>query len=104
MAYIAGSSAVDGRGKILIGQQAIERFNVTALKGFLGHEMAHLVADRAAAGCNDYVLRDPQMEADADALAASTLGRQPLKAFLEQAVALTEGQNWDAKRRLELLQ
>jgi hypothetical protein len=43
------------------------------------------------------------MEADADALAASTLGRQPVKAFLEQAVALTEGQNWDAKHRLELL-
>ena len=37
MAYIAGSTAVDGRGKILIGQQAIERFDTIALKGFLGH-------------------------------------------------------------------
>jgi hypothetical protein len=44
------------------------------------------------------------MEADADALAASRLGRRPVKAFLEQALALTEGQNWDAKRRLQLLQ
>jgi hypothetical protein len=104
MAYIAGSTAVDGRGKILIGQQAIERFKTIALKGFLRHEMAHLVSDRAAAGCNDYVLRDPQMEADADALAASRLGRRPVKAFLEQALALTEGQNWGAKRRLQLLQ
>ena len=103
MAYIAGSTGVDGRGKILIGQQAIERFDTIALMGFLGHEMAHLVSDNAAAGCNDYVLRDPQMEADADALAARTLGRRPVKAFLEQALALTEGQNWDAKRRLQIL-
>jgi len=43
------------------------------------------------------------MEADADAVAARTLGRRPVKAFLEQALALTEGQNWDAKRRLEIL-
>lgn len=81
----------------------MERFNTTALKGFLGHEMAHLVSDNAAAGCNDYVLRDPQMEADADSLAVRTLGKGPVEAFLEQAVALTQGQNWDAKHRLEML-
>jgi hypothetical protein len=44
------------------------------------------------------------MEADADALAARTLGSRPVKAFLEQALALAEGENWDAKRRLEVLQ
>jgi len=104
MAYIAGSTAVDGRGKILIGQQAIYLFDDIALKGFLGHEMAHLVSDRAAQGCNDYVLRDPQMEADADALAARTLGKRPVEAFLQRVLALTDGQNWDAKRRLEMLQ
>jgi hypothetical protein len=104
MAYIAGSSAVDGRGKILVGQQAIELFDTVELKGFLGHEMAHLVTDSAAQGCNDYILRNPQMEANADALAARTLGRQPVKAFLERVLALTEGQNWDAKRRLQVLQ
>jgi hypothetical protein len=104
MAYIAGSTAVDGRGKILIGQQAIERFDTIALEGFLGHEMAHLVGDNASDGCNDYVLRNPQMEANADALAARMLGRRPVKAFLERTLTLTEGQNWDAKRRLELLQ
>jgi hypothetical protein len=104
MAYIAGSTAVDGRGKILIGQQAIYLFDNTALKGFLGHEMAHLVSDRAAKGCNDYILRDPQMEADADALAARTLGRRPVEAFLQRVLALTDGQNSDAKRRLEVLQ
>jgi hypothetical protein len=104
MAYMAGSTAVDRRGKILIGQQAIERFDSIALKGFLGHEMAHLVADNAAEGCNDYILRDPEMEADADSLAVRTLGRRPVEAFLEQALALTEGQNRDAKRRLETLQ
>src|SRR5262245_16704755 len=46
MAYLAASSAVDGRGKILVGQQAIELFDSVALKGFLGHEMAHLASDR----------------------------------------------------------
>ena len=88
----------------MIGQQAIYLFDDIALKGFLGHEMAHLVSDRAAQGCNDYVLRDPQMEADADALAARTLGKRPVEAFLQRVLALTDGQNWDAKRRLEMLQ
>ena len=104
MSYIAASTSVDGRGKILVGQQALELFDTIALKGFLGHEMAHLVSDSAAQGCNDYLLRDPRMEADADALAARTLGKRPVKAFLERVLALTEGQNWDAKRRLEVLQ
>ena len=104
MAYIAGSTAVDGRGKILVGQQAIALFDVVALKGFLGHEMAHLVSDRGTQGCNDYILRDPQVEADADALAARTLGTAPVKAFLQRVLALTQGQNWDAKQRLKVLQ
>jgi hypothetical protein len=104
MAYIAGSIAVDGRGKILIGQRATQLFNGLAFKGFLGHEMAHLVSDTGARGCNDYVLRDPQIEADADALATRTLGKRPVEAFLERVLSLTEGQNWDAKHRLEVLQ
>ena len=103
MAYIAASTAVDGRGKILVGQQAIDQFHTLALEGFLGHEMAHLVSDNAARGCNDYVLRDPQMEADADRLAARTLGSRPVRAFLEHVLVLTEGENWDAKRRLQIL-
>jgi len=53
MAYIAASTAVDGRGKIVVGQQAIELFDAFSLKGFLGHEMAHLVSDTAAQGCSD---------------------------------------------------
>jgi hypothetical protein len=104
MAYIAGSAAVDVRGKILVGQQAIELFNIIALRGFLGHEMAHLVGDNAAQGCNDYIVRDSQVEADADALAARVLGKQPVKAFLERVLALKDGQNSDTKGRLELLQ
>jgi len=104
MGYVAGSTAADGRGKIVVGQQAIELFDAFSLKGFLGHEMAHLVSDSAAQGCNDYILRDPQMEADADALAARTIGRRPVQAFLERVLALTDGQNWDAKHRLEVLQ
>ena len=104
MAYMAASTSVDGRGKIVVGQQAIELFDSVALKGFLGHEMAHLVSDSAAQGCNDYIIRDPRVEADADALAARMLGRQPVRAFLERVLVLTEGQNFDAKRRLEMLQ
>ena len=102
--YVAGSIAVDGRGKIVIGQQAIERFDTFSLRGFFGHEMAHVVSDDAAQGCNDYILRDPQMEADADALAARTIGKGPVKAFLQRVLVLTQGQNWDARHRLQLLQ
>ena len=61
MGYIAASTAVDGRGKIVVGQQVIELFDAFSLKGFLGHEMAHLVSDSVAQGCNDHILRDPQM-------------------------------------------
>jgi len=103
MHYIAASTAVDGRGKILVGQQAIELFDSFSLKGFLGHEMSHLVSDSAARGCNDYILRDPQMEVEADALAARTLGTGPVKAFLQRVLSLTQGQNWDARQRLEVL-
>jgi Zn-dependent protease with chaperone function len=103
MAYIAASTAVDGRGKILVGQQAIDRFHPLALEGFLGHEMAHLVSDNGARGCDDYVLRNTKMEADADALAARTLGKRPVKQFLEQALVLTQGQDWEVKRRLQIL-
>ena len=104
MAYIASSTAVDGRGKILVGEDATELFAGPALRGFLGHEMAHVVSDTAAQGCNDCIVRDPQMEADADALVARTLGRRPIKAFLKRVMALTEGENGEAKRRLEVLQ
>jgi Zn-dependent protease with chaperone function len=103
MAYVAASAAVDGRGKIVVGQQAVDLFDNVALKGFIGHEMAHLVSDSAAQGCNDYIVRDPRMEADADALAARTLGRHAVRAFLERVLTLTEGQNSDAQRRLEIL-
>jgi hypothetical protein len=103
MAYIAASFAVDGRGKILVGEQATEVFETIPLKGFLGHEMAHLVSDTAVLGCNDYVLRDPQMEVDADALAVRKLGKAPVEAFLQRVLAITEGRNWDARRRLEML-
>ena len=103
MAYVAASAAVDGRGKIVVGQQAIGLFDAVALKGFLGHEMAHLVNDSGAKGCNDYFVRDPQMEADADALAARTLGGYPVEAFLKRVLGITEGQNSEAKRRLAML-
>ena len=104
MGYIAGSSAVDGRGKIIVGEQAIDVFDSSSLEGVLAHEMAHLVSDSGAQACNDYIIRDPQMEANADALAARTLGTIPVKAFLQRVLTLTQGENWDARRRLQLLQ
>ena len=104
MAYIATSRAVDGRGKILVGQQAIELFDASAFKGFLGHEMAHLVSDKRTQGCRDYIVRDPQAEADADALAARTVGTGPVKAFLQRVLILTQGENWEARQRLSVLQ
>jgi Zn-dependent protease with chaperone function len=103
MIYIAGSTVVDGQGKILIGRRAIELFDVVAFRGFLGHEMAHLVNDKAAYGCQDYIVRDPRTEADADAFAARVLGTQPVEAFLKRVLALPEGQYTDAKGRLDLL-
>jgi hypothetical protein len=102
--YIAGSTTVDGRGKIVVGQKAIEQFDAFSLKGYLGHEMAHVVSDSAAQGCNDYILRDPQMEIDADALAARTLGTGPVKAFLQRVLVLTQDQNEEAQHRLKVLQ
>jgi hypothetical protein len=36
MAYIAASAAVDGRGKIVVGQQAIERFDTICARRFSG--------------------------------------------------------------------
>jgi len=104
MAYIAASTAVDRRGKIVVGQEATELFDALSLKGFLGHEMAHLVSDSAAQGCNDFILRNPQLEVEADARAAQTLGTAPVKAFLQQVLALTGNQNWDDKHRFEVLQ
>ena len=103
MFYIAGSTSVDGRGKIVVGQQAVKLFDASSLKGFMGHEMAHLVTDSAAQGCNDYILRDPRMEVEADALAARTLGSAPVKAFLQRVLVLTKGENWEAKHRFEVL-
>ena len=104
MGYIAGSTAVDGLGKIVAGRRAIALFDTFSLKGFLGHEMAHLVRDSAAQGCNDYILRNPLVEADADALAARTLGTGPVKAFLRRVLLITHNHNWDAKQRLKVLQ
>lgn len=103
MFYIASSAAVDGRGKIMVGEQAAGLFDPLALRGFLGHEMAHLVSDNGALGCNDFIVRNTRIEADADALAARVLGKQPVRAFLERVLVLTQGQNPDARGRLDLL-
>jgi hypothetical protein len=65
--YIAGSSSVDGKGKILISRRFVKLLeNTLALKGILAHEMAHLVSDNGDCGCDRWIMRDPMQEEGAD--------------------------------------
>jgi Zn-dependent protease with chaperone function len=80
--YIAGSLSVDGKGKIVISRRFLKLVaNALALEGILAHEMAHLVSDDGACGCDQWVMRDPRQEKFADELAAKTVGYNPLRAF-----------------------
>jgi hypothetical protein len=81
-AYIAGSSLVDGKGKIVISRRFIKLLaNMLALEGILAHEMAHLVSDDGTCGCDQWIMRDPRQEKIVDALAAKTVGYSPLRVF-----------------------
>ncbi|MCK7472181.1 MAG: M48 family metalloprotease [Desulfomicrobium escambiense] len=81
-AYIAGSVSVDGKGKIVISRMLVKLLgNTPALEGILAHEMAHLVSDDGMTGCHQWILRDPEQEKAADALAAKAVGYRPLRAF-----------------------
>ena len=58
------------------------------------------MSDNAAHGCNDYIIRDPKMEADADALAAECLECNPsrrfCRGFLHSQKAKTRTQKADS--------
>jgi Zn-dependent protease with chaperone function len=103
-AYIAGSASVDGRGKIVISRRLLKLLTDTlALEGILAHEMAHLVSDDGACGCDQWVMRDPRQEKVADALAAKTVGYSPLRAFFLRIKETQEGRSMDEDDRIQAI-
>jgi Zn-dependent protease with chaperone function len=103
-AYIAGSSSVDGKGKIVISRRLLKLLaNTLALEGILAHEMAHLVSDDGTCGCDQWIIRDPRQEKFADALAAKTVGYNPLRAFFLRIKETQEGWSLDEEDRLQAI-
>lgn len=103
-AYIAGSLLVDGKGKIVISRRFIELLtNTLALEGILAHEMAHLVSDDGACGCDQWILRDPMQEQAADALAAKTVGYNPIRALFVRIKEVQRGVSTDVDNRLQAI-
>jgi hypothetical protein len=102
--YIAGSSSVDGKGKIVISRRFIKLLaNTLALEGILAHEMAHLVSDDGAYGCDQRIMRDPMQEEIADALAAKAVGYSPLRAFFLRIKKAQGGQSTEVDNRLQMI-
>jgi hypothetical protein len=103
-AYIAGSSSVDGKGKIVMSRKFLKLLaNTLALEGILAHEMAHLVSDDGTCGCNQWIIRDPRQEKIADALAAKTVGYSPLRAFFLRIKEAQGGRSMDEEDRLQAI-
>jgi Zn-dependent protease with chaperone function len=103
-AYIAGSSSVDGKGKIVISRKFLKLLaNTLALEGILAHEMAHLVSDDGTCGCDQWIVRDPRQEKVADALAAKTVGYSPLRAFFLRIKVTQGGRSIDEDDRLQAI-
>jgi Zn-dependent protease with chaperone function len=103
-AYIAGSSSVDGKGKIVISRRFLKLLaNTLALEGILAHEMAHLVSDDGTCGCDQWIMRDPRQEKVADALAAKAVGYSPLRAFFLRIKETQGGRSTDVDDRLQTI-
>jgi Zn-dependent protease with chaperone function len=103
-AYIAGSTLIDGKGKIVISRRFVKFLaNPLALEGILAHEMAHLVSDDGACGCDQWIMRDPMQEKVADAFAARVVGYSPMRAFFLKIKETQEGQNTDVDDRLQAI-
>jgi Zn-dependent protease with chaperone function len=103
-AYIAGSSLVDGKGKIVISRRFIKLLaNMLALEGVLAHEMAHLISDDGSYRCDQWIMRDPRQEKIADALAAKAVGYSPLRAFLLRIKETQANLNLDEDDRLQAI-
>ncbi len=102
--YIAGSSSVDGKGKIVISRRFVKLLaNTLALEGILAHEMAHLVSDDGTCGCDQWIVRDPRQEKVADALAAKTVGYNPLRALFLRIKETQGGRSTDVDERLQAI-
>jgi hypothetical protein len=102
--YIAGSSLVDGKGKIVISRRFVKLLaNPLALEGILAHEMAHLVSDDGTYGCDQWIMRDPVQEEVADALAAEAVGYRPLRAFFLRIKEIQVGRSMDVDNRLQAI-
>jgi Peptidase family M48 len=103
-AYIAGSSSVDGKGKIIISRRFVKLLaNTLALEDILAHEMAHLVSDDGTCGCDQWIVRDPRQEKTVDALAAKTVGYSPLRAFFLRIKETQGGRSTDVDDRLQAI-
>lgn len=103
-AYIAGSLLVDGKGKIVISRRFVKLLaNMLAMEGVLAHEMAHLVSDDGACGCDQWIMRDPRQEKVADAIAAKTIGYGPLRAFFLRIIETQGGRSTDEDDRLQAI-
>jgi Zn-dependent protease with chaperone function len=102
--YIAGSSSVDGKGKIVISRRFLKLLaNTLAIEGILAHEMAHLISDDGACGCDQWIMRDPMQEKVADALAAKTVGYSPLRSFFLRIKETQGGRSTDVDDRLQMI-
>jgi len=103
-AYIAGSSSVDGKGKIVISRRFVKLLaNMLALEGILAHEMAHLVSDDGTCGCDQWIMRDPMQEKVIDALAAKTVGFSPVRALFLRIKETQGGRSTDVDDRLQAI-
>jgi len=89
--YIARSVISDGRGKILIAEELKNLLGVSpALRAIFAHEMAHLVLDKGEAGCDSLMIRSIKVEEETDALAAHTIGFEPMRELFLK----TESREW----------
>lgn len=104
--YIAGSLALDGRGKILMSKRFVDLLGEEpAFKGVVAHEIAHLVVDiHGDTGCDQWVMRDPKVEEAADALAVAKVGSGPVRAFLSRVEAITGTTGGETGSRLRIIE
>jgi hypothetical protein len=104
--YIAGSLSLDGKGKILVSRKYADLIGGgLAFKGIMAHEIAHLVVDvHGDTSCDQWVMRDPKVEMAADALAATKVGFDPLKAWLTRVEKVTEATGGEIESRLRALE
>lgn len=103
-AYIAGSVS-DGRGKIVMSVTFVQMMgSELALKGIMAHEMGHLILDiLGKTACDDWMMRDPQAEKAADAIASQKVGLDAIRAFLSRVKDIVGRGDAELTSRLDAL-